>query len=113
MAIEQKNTTRSPESQPSRLIWSRTRPRCTHDNAFPQKKFLKRGIRMRRCLWPGDALSPLQPHACGRKMWYADVLMTGIRRLVAKRTEDSECEQVYHREESPSPCLCRQTRDMG
>jgi hypothetical protein len=68
---------------------------------------------MRRCLWPGDALSPLQPHACGRKMWYADVLMMGIRRLVATRIDDSECEQVYHRDESPSPCLCRQTRDMG
>jgi hypothetical protein len=68
---------------------------------------------MRCCLWPGDALSPLQSHACGRKMWYADVLMTGIRRLVAKRIDDSECEQVYHREESSSLCLCRQTRDMG
>jgi hypothetical protein len=46
-------------------------------------------------------------------MWYAGVLMTGIRRLVAKRTDDSEHEQVYHREASPSPWLCRRHGTWG
>jgi hypothetical protein len=30
-------------------------------------------------------------------MWYADVLMMRIKRLIAKRTGDFEREQVYHR----------------
>jgi hypothetical protein len=46
-------------------------------------------------------------------MWYADVPMMRIRRLIAKRAGDSEREQVYRRRESPNPCLCQHGTGRG
>jgi hypothetical protein len=68
---------------------------------------------MRYYLWPGGMLSPFQPRACGCKMWYVDLPMVSMRRLMAKRAGDFERKRVYHREESPSLCPCQQIQDMG